>query len=77
MKSSNQYVIREFVFITIIAEGLYTYQQVNVYLKSIQRFIYLVRPREFFFFFFFFSDFTAAQSLLIQGNYFFPSRLAS
>jgi len=53
MKSSNQYVIREFVFITIIAEGLYTYQQVNVYLKSIQRFIYLVRPREFFFFFFF------------------------
>ena len=67
MKSSDQYVIREFVFITIIAEGLYTYQQVNIHLKSIQRFIYLVRARDFVF-----SDFTAAQSLLIQGNYFFP-----
>ena len=67
MKSSDQYVIREFVFITIIAEGLYTYQQVNIHLKSIQRFIYWVHAS-----FFFFSDFTAAQSLLIQGNYFFP-----
>lgn len=72
MKSSDQYVIREFVFITIIAEGLYTYQQVNIHLKSIQRFIYFVRARDFVF-----SDFTATQSLLIQGNYFFPSRLAS
>ena len=50
MKSSDQYVIREFVFITIIAEGLYTYQQVNIHLKSIQRFIYWVRPGEVFLF---------------------------
>ena len=29
-------MIREFVFITIIAEGLYTYEQDNIHLTSIQ-----------------------------------------